>query len=113
MTTTKFIQLIKEYGLEAAEKAAMASQSDGGPVGSYRFYKTKNKLHIYLVPLPPWDNRESIESLINLLDIEWDDEYNIIGENVVDADFTEKLIKECLLLEQGKLSLSLILKNFP
>lgn len=113
MTISKFIELIKQYGLEAAEKVASASQSTGGPVGSYRFYKTKNKLHIYLLPLPAWDDRESIETLINLLDIEWDDEYNIVGESIFDAEFTEKLIKECLLLEQGKLSLSLILKNFP
>lgn len=112
MTIAKFIQLIRQYGLQAAENVAASSEVTSGPVGSYRFYKTKNKLHIYLVPLPAWDSRESIEVLINLLDIEWDDEYNIIGESIFDVVFTEKLIKECLLLEQGKATLEAILKGF-
>lgn len=112
MTIAKFIELIRQYGLQAAEKVAGSSEVTSGPVGSYRFYKTKNRLHIYLLPLPAWDDRESIETLINLLDIEWDDEYNIIGESIFDAEFTEKLIKECLLLEQGKVSLAALLKNF-
>lgn len=112
MTIQRFIELISKYGLEAAQKAIAVGESSNDPVGSYRFYKTNNKIHIYLVPLSDWDNRESIQNFVNLLDIEWDNVYNIVGESIGDASFVENLIKECLLLEQKRPKLEEFLKQF-
>lgn len=112
LPVTRFIELIKKYGEQAITETINTTGNSGTVMGEYRLYMSDDRVHVYLVPLPTWDTRDSIKNIENVFDIQWDAQNNIVGEDVQDAVFLKTVIQSCLDLEANRFGLINILNEF-